>query len=105
MSRTPLNRMLTERVLTRTMTPIGGVGQTLIELMLENTREGAEYKQLCAKISPQLMERLDQITGILDIHKRAFVEAAIIEALQQAERIMEEEDFFVAIGVEEPEGE
>lgn len=53
-----------------------------------------EIKTVCAPISIQLFERLTHTLGLLDISKRSFIEAAIIEALDRADVIMGEVDIF-----------
>ena len=45
---------------------------------------------MCAKLSVQLADRLDKTTDFLGISKRRFIEAAIIEALDEASRVMNE---------------
>jgi len=51
-------------------------------------------KNVCAKVSQQLAERLDQMCGVLDLSKRRFVEAAIINALDEADRVAAEVEMF-----------
>jgi hypothetical protein len=53
-----------------------------------------EVKTVCAPISIELFERLTNTLGLLDISKRSFIEAAIIEALDKADVIMAEVDIF-----------
>lgn len=53
-----------------------------------------EFKTVCAPISIELFERLSHTLGLLDISKRSFIEAAIIEALDKADAIMGEVDIF-----------
>jgi hypothetical protein len=55
-------------------------------------------KNVCARVHPQLAERIDEIVGLLGISKRRFLEAAFIEAVDQAEQIMEEEGVYDRIG-------
>jgi hypothetical protein len=51
-------------------------------------------KTVCAPISVQLFERMNETLGLLDISKRTFIEAAIIEALNKADAIMEQVNIF-----------
>jgi hypothetical protein len=51
-------------------------------------------KTVCAPISIELFDRLTETLGLLDISKRTFIEAAIIEALDKADIIMGEVDIF-----------
>jgi hypothetical protein len=53
-----------------------------------------EVKTVCAPISIELFERLTNTLSLLDISKRSFIEAAIIEALDKADVIMAEVDIF-----------
>lgn len=69
----------------------------LLDLILDNSpddpeaaRISAELKQICAKISPAVIDRLDSITAFLDISKREFIELALIEAVRRAEEISHE---------------
>lgn len=43
-------------------------------------------RQLCAKVPQQIHDRLDTVTNILDMSKREFVEAALVDALERAEQ-------------------
>lgn len=54
----------------------------------------AHFKTVCAPISIELFERLDHTLGLLDISKRTFIEAAIIDALDKADVIMAQVDIF-----------
>lgn len=53
-----------------------------------------EIKTVCAPISIELFERLTNTLNLLDISKRSFIEAAIIEGLDRADAIMSEVDIF-----------
>ena len=53
-----------------------------------------EIKTVCAPISIELFERLTETLSLLDISKRSFIEAAIIEALDKADVIMAAVDIF-----------
>jgi hypothetical protein len=56
-----------------------------------------EFKTVCAPISLPLFDRLTNTLSILDISKRAFIESAIVEALDQADQIMAEVDVFEGV--------
>jgi len=65
----------------------------LEHLMAQNPEEAEkslQLKNVCAKISTQLADRLDGLCGLLDISKRRFIEAAIINALDEAQRVTAE---------------
>lgn len=51
-------------------------------------------RNVCAKLSVQLVERLDNALGILDISKRQFIELALIEALDKVDQVLEDVDAF-----------
>lgn len=53
-----------------------------------------QIKTVCAPISIQLFDRLNNTLSLLDISKRSFIEYAIIEALDKASAIMDEVDIF-----------
>jgi hypothetical protein len=42
-------------------------------------------RQMCAKVHPALIDRLDQVLNLLDMSKREFIEAAVSDALAHAE--------------------
>jgi hypothetical protein len=60
----------------------------------ELAQAAAHVKTVCAPISIQLFERMNHTLGLLDISKRTFIEAAIIQALDQADVIMSQVDIF-----------
>ena len=47
-----------------------------------------ELRQVCAKLSVELAERIDRTVSVLGISKRLFIERALIEALDQVDEIM-----------------
>lgn len=51
-------------------------------------------KNVCAKVSPQLVNRLDNALKILGISKRVFVEMAIINALDEFDEISSNLDIY-----------
>lgn len=51
-------------------------------------------RNVCAKLSVQLVERLDNALGILDISKRQFIELALIEAMDKVDKVLEDIDAF-----------
>lgn len=60
----------------------------------EAAKGSPEIKTVCAPISVGLFNRLTHTLSLLDISKRTFIEAAIIEALDKADVIMAEVDIF-----------
>lgn len=51
-----------------------------------------ELKNVCAKLPPVLVDRLDKTINTLSISKREFIQYALIEALDRADEIMKEVD-------------
>lgn len=51
-------------------------------------------KNLCAKVPTALVDELDRVIGLLGINKRDFVELAVREALQTANKILEDEGVY-----------
>jgi hypothetical protein len=49
-----------------------------------------EHRQTCAKLPVYLCEKLDAVCGMLDITKREFIELAVREALEIAEKTKSE---------------
>jgi hypothetical protein len=60
-------------------TVTGPVGDAIIDQFPKMTQN------VCAKISNELFSRLDGVCSMLDLTKREFVEAALIEAITRAE--------------------
>lgn len=44
-----------------------------------------ELRQMCAKVHPDLITRLEHVTELLDMSKREFIEAAVADAVSRAE--------------------
>jgi predicted transcriptional regulator len=53
-----------------------------------------QLKNVCAKVSQQLADRLDNMCNVLDLSKRRFIESAIINALDEADRVCAEINMF-----------
>ena len=51
-------------------------------------------RNVCAKLSVPLVERLDNALAILDISKRQFIELALIEALDKVDQVLVDVDAF-----------
>jgi hypothetical protein len=64
----------------------------LTDMLADNAVEhNVPMKNVCAMITQELFDDLNQTCSLLDISKRSFIEAAIIEALAKADKVMEEE--------------
>jgi hypothetical protein len=66
--------------------------ESLIEKAAVNSP--AEFKTVCTPLSIPLFDRLSNTLSILDISKRKFIEAAIVEALNKADEIINQVDVF-----------
>lgn len=51
--------------------------------------ETPELRQVCAKLTVELADRIDRTVSVLGISKRLFIERALIEALDQVDAIIE----------------
>lgn len=51
--------------------------------------EGPQLRNVCAKLAPELAERIDRTVSVLGISKRLFIERALIEALDQVDMILD----------------
>jgi hypothetical protein len=56
-----------------------------------NESESPSLRNVCAKVSAQLSDRLDDTTRLLGISKRAFIECALLEALEKSDQILANE--------------
>lgn len=96
MKRDPLNALITTGVLNC----IYDSGSAhMIDRAMEGDLEGVNFstRNACAKITTDLYEKMSGICSVLEISKRSFIEAAIIRACEEAERIMEEEGLYEAL--------
>lgn len=66
--------------------PMGG---KLLDAVIESGDTPIELRQMCAKVSVQLYDRLTAVCELLDMSKRQFIEAAVVEALAKAEELIE----------------
>jgi hypothetical protein len=91
MKRTRFDSLVTEKALHLVN---GADSSHILELMGNDPDYNAVLKNVCAKVSVQLSDKIDSVCGMLDISKRAFIEAALIQAVEQAEAIMDDEGVF-----------
>lgn len=54
-------------------------------------------KTVCAPISLDLFDRMNQTLNLLDLSKRQFIELAIIEALDRADEIISQVNVFESV--------
>ena len=60
----------------------------LIDMAIEQGQL-QELRQMCAKVHPHVHDRLEQVTSLLDMSKREFIEGAVIDALNRAEEAIQ----------------
>lgn len=60
-----------------------GVGR-ITDALVEQSDQ-PNIRQMCAKVSVQLVSDLDEVCGALDISKRAFIESAVADAVAKAQ--------------------
>ena len=66
-------------------------GSNVMEQIVEKLNHTVPMKNVCAMVSQELFDDLTSTCALLDISKRIFIEAAIIEALAKTQKIMEAE--------------
>lgn len=86
MSNNYLKEIITKEVIELKHQNSGG---GFIDHLIQET-DDPEFVNVCAKITRPLFEKLDSTCQFLSISKRRFIEAAIIQGLEQAEAIMTE---------------
>ena len=90
--RTPLDALLTERALHFVTTRHN---PDLVEAIIDHTEHSdlhqARIKNVCAKVSVNLSNSIDEVCALLGVQKRRFLEAAFMEAVERARVIMEAE--------------
>jgi hypothetical protein len=84
--RTNINAMVTERALAL-------LSSNNIDLD-ESLLDPKQTKNVCAKLSVELSDRIDSLVGLLGVSKRLWLESAILDALEQSSRILEQEGVF-----------
>jgi hypothetical protein len=65
-------------------------GLILDKMLDETPHDNKDIKNVCAKLCTPLVDRLESVTGFLDISKREFIELALIEAIQRSEKIIKD---------------
>lgn len=65
----------------------------LLERLIESGQVEADgslpLRQMCAKVSVELYQDLENTCGALDMTKREFIEAAVSDAIHQAKLVIE----------------
>jgi hypothetical protein len=96
--RTPLNALITEKSL-RFISVLhnSDLADAIANDPDHDPQTRGFLKNVCAKVSIELSDDIDQICGLLSISKRAFLEAAMSEAVSKAKGIMEREGVWESI--------
>ena len=63
--------------------------EELTDKIINESGDQIPLRNVCAKLSPELADRLDSMVSVLGISKRLFIERALIEALDQCDEIVE----------------
>jgi hypothetical protein len=71
----------------------GGLPDHIVDRAIESNPD-AKMRQVCAMVSQELFDELQDTCQTLDISKRRFVEGALIDALEKAKQIVGEVDPF-----------
>lgn len=88
----------------------GGSGNALDD-MLENAvtsgvvEQAIPMQNVCAKLSVDLVQQMEEKINILDISKRRFIELAVIQALHRIDEIFSELDVFENLREESKESD
>lgn len=83
-----LDEVLQLQVLKLKALTSGQANARLVDMALEQG-DVQGMKQMCAKVSVELYERLTEVCQLLDMSKRQFIEAAVHDALGRAEELIE----------------
>lgn len=65
-----------------------GLASVLMDRAIESGQV-PELRQMCAKVTPELYQRLEQVCDLLDMTKRGFIEAAVSDAISKAEEALQ----------------
>ncbi len=62
-------------------------GYDLVDYAIQNG-EDVPVRNMCAKVHPVLIERMEAVCNLLDISKRRFIESAVATAIHEAEELL-----------------
>lgn len=97
--RKPLDALVTQRVLHAIDEE---KGKHLVELTIESGGEPVPLKNVCAKVTEELSDRIDTCVSILGCSKRRFLESAFIEAVIKTEEILSAEGYWDVVSQHQP---
>lgn len=66
-----------------------GIRGPILDQLLDESGESSRVRQMCAKVSVEMIEDLDAVVTLLDMSKREFIEAAVLQALIRAHEIID----------------
>jgi hypothetical protein len=58
----------------------------------DEASDSSNLRNVCAKLHPDLVDRLDTVLGLLGMSKREFIQIALIDALDRAEKTLDDVD-------------
>jgi len=61
----------------------------LLDHVLESENPPIQVRQMCAKVSTQLYDELENVCGLLDMSKREFIEGAVADAISRAKDVID----------------
>lgn len=68
-----------------------------LEDAIEREESSPVLRQMCAKVSVELYQDLENACAALDMSKREFIEAAVSDAIDQARAVFEKNGGFKAV--------
>lgn len=93
--RTQIDALATMHSLQLIQQPLGIDPELLLDSVPRS--EHHMFRNVCARLSIPLADHLDEVVGLLGCSKRRFIEAAIIDAIDRAEEIIEAEGVHEAL--------
>ena len=60
----------------------------------DDVLDTARFRNVCAKLHPDFVDRLDSVISLLGMSKRDFIEIALIDALDRCEKTLHDVDAF-----------
>jgi hypothetical protein len=70
-------------------------GLLMDSMLAQNAEIKSSLRNICALISPELFQRVENLCDLLELSKREFVEDALVEFCKLTESIVAEVDPFV----------
>lgn len=83
-----LDEVLQLQVLKLKALTSGENNRRLVDRIVDEDGEALPLRQMCAKVSVELYNDLEEVCGLLDMTKRMFIESAVIEALDRAHELI-----------------